>query len=64
MLVEEQSRRIGELEETVKTVRELEAPESAGETSEDAEPRPATDTPASGTEQPRTSWWRRFFGFE
>jgi hypothetical protein len=36
MLVEEQSRRIGELEETVKTVRELEAPESAGETSEDA----------------------------
>ena len=23
-----------------------------------------TETPASGTEEPRRSWWRRFFGFE
>ncbi len=32
------------------------APENA------AEPRPSTETPASDTGQPRTSWWRRWFG--
>ncbi len=33
------------------------APENA------AEPRPPTETPASGTGEPRPSWLRRWFGF-
>jgi hypothetical protein len=37
---------------------ERDAPETA------TEPETSTEPPASDAEQPRTSWWRRWFGFE
>jgi hypothetical protein len=53
--------------EQARTIRELEpspTPETrdAPETASDGEAGPGT--PASDTDQPRRSWWRRFFGFE
>jgi hypothetical protein len=37
-------------------------PRDASETA--TEPETGTDAPASDVGQPRSSWWRRFFGFE
>jgi DNA-directed RNA polymerase specialized sigma24 family protein len=40
----------------------IEAPETRDAPENTTEPRPATEAPASDTEQPRASGWRRFFG--
>lgn len=69
-LVEEQNRRIAELEGTVRTGRELEsprdephAPEPASDSPEGADtPEPAAG-PEAATPRRERSWWRRFFGF-
>lgn len=70
MLVEEQSRRIAELEEAVRTGGdpELYAPSEDSdeplETRESAEPRPGSEAGGTETSPRRRSWWRRFFGFD
>jgi hypothetical protein len=50
--------RIPQLEPAAETPRE--APERPQNASEDER----STTPAERTDQPRASWWRRFFGFE
>ncbi|HVF02790.1 MAG TPA: hypothetical protein VNA27_15810 [Rubrobacteraceae bacterium] len=62
-LVEEQNRRISELEEAVRTGRELEPPQ--GEPVQPDQPTPAEETDP-GQDQGDTSPWRRvlaWFGF-
>lgn len=48
--------------ELLESRRLQQEPRDASESA--SEPRPGTESPPSEPDQPRRSWWRRFFGFE
>ena len=63
--VEEKRRHDTIVLQLAQRIPELETASSSPDTSEaSTEPETGTETSVSDTEQPRPSWWRRFFGFE
>jgi transposase-like protein len=63
-LREENRRKDHLLAAALERIPAIESPEPRGGPENAAEPRPGTEAPVSDTGRSRSSWWRRFFGFE